>query len=308
MIGSESVWDQKWRILPGERLRLPHPSHRDQIHEFDICEIGLPAAPVRFAVAELSNGVFGFYTEVQYLVLSGGVLGCGGLRYEVRQGEEVEGRPDATSPWVVILDMATKAIVLDCGAWDSSEAELSAVGILWLRLRQSWIEHLIRIDGEARMFADWGTDRELRPLADLAVTVEALRLVDHRIVDPHKRWIAPDASMRVDTIPTEWRNGGWVDGPKVIEIATGRVLINLWGTDWNALPNFPNANGACLRMSRFGKGGEVTLDLDIATDRFNIVIAGHPQLSRSGRLEEVEVTLMDAIRRFDLVASGHEWR
>jgi hypothetical protein len=31
----------------------------------------------------------------------------------------------------------------------------------------------------------------------------------------------------------------WVNSPRVTEIATGRVLLDLWGTDWDAFVNFP---------------------------------------------------------------------
>jgi hypothetical protein len=40
---------------------LPHPAHPHQSHRYDIYDIGDGWNPVRFAVGELSNGVWGFY-------------------------------------------------------------------------------------------------------------------------------------------------------------------------------------------------------------------------------------------------------
>ena len=59
-IGGVDVWQTQWRDTQ-QAVQLPHPCHRSQTHGFAIREIGSLDSPVRFAVAELSAGVYGFY-------------------------------------------------------------------------------------------------------------------------------------------------------------------------------------------------------------------------------------------------------
>jgi hypothetical protein len=59
-IGGLNVWEEEWRPV-GSRVDLPHPAYPNQIHPYDIYEIGDEASPVRFAAGELSAGVYGFY-------------------------------------------------------------------------------------------------------------------------------------------------------------------------------------------------------------------------------------------------------
>ncbi len=60
-IDGVEVWRWGWRATGEDAVRLPHPSHRDQRHVFQVYEAGPPGGPVRFAAGELSNGVWGFY-------------------------------------------------------------------------------------------------------------------------------------------------------------------------------------------------------------------------------------------------------
>jgi len=59
-IGGLQVWECGWRST-GQSVELPHPSYLHQQHRYGIYEIGDEQPPVRFAAAELSNGVYGFY-------------------------------------------------------------------------------------------------------------------------------------------------------------------------------------------------------------------------------------------------------
>lgn len=60
-IDSVKIWQEDWRRIDGEGLELPHPSYPRQRHGFRVCEVGSIDHPVRFAVGELSNRVYGFY-------------------------------------------------------------------------------------------------------------------------------------------------------------------------------------------------------------------------------------------------------
>ncbi|MBS0470454.1 MAG: hypothetical protein JSR60_05240 [Proteobacteria bacterium] len=60
-VGGLSVWDEEWRKVDVEPVVLPHPAYPKQMHTYTVWEIGPRGRPVRFAAAELSNGVWGFY-------------------------------------------------------------------------------------------------------------------------------------------------------------------------------------------------------------------------------------------------------
>ena len=63
-IAGQDVWGRPWRSTGAARVQLPHPAHPHETHSFEVHELeGSP--PVRFAAAELSNGVWGFYTPAQ---------------------------------------------------------------------------------------------------------------------------------------------------------------------------------------------------------------------------------------------------
>lgn len=55
------VWNASWREVKTEAVILPHPAHPQQRHSYWLYDIGDFESPVRFAVGELSNGVWGFY-------------------------------------------------------------------------------------------------------------------------------------------------------------------------------------------------------------------------------------------------------
>lgn len=60
-IGGIEVWKETWRRVESAPVVLPHPAYPNQRHWYDIYEIGDVKTPVRFAVSELSAGVWGFY-------------------------------------------------------------------------------------------------------------------------------------------------------------------------------------------------------------------------------------------------------
>jgi hypothetical protein len=55
------VWRHDWRRVGSDQIDLRHPAYPNQIHRYEIYEIGEADNPVRFAAGELSNGVWGFY-------------------------------------------------------------------------------------------------------------------------------------------------------------------------------------------------------------------------------------------------------
>ena len=66
-IGGVNVWDYKWILIPeADRVKLPHPSYLNELHDFSVYDIEVnfdefKAVRFRFAASELSYGVWGFY-------------------------------------------------------------------------------------------------------------------------------------------------------------------------------------------------------------------------------------------------------
>lgn len=60
-IAGIKVWQYDWRRTDEDAVQLPHPSYPQQRHNFNVYEAGPHSSQIRFAAAELSNGVWGFY-------------------------------------------------------------------------------------------------------------------------------------------------------------------------------------------------------------------------------------------------------
>ncbi len=267
------VWGEHWRPTGMPPVQLPHPAHPDQRHRYDIYEIGEAQHPTRFAAGELSNGVWGFYVPVELPVETQGASADGTLRYEHRLGEFANGRYDSVSSWAVLIDAATDRVLVDCAGWASSRISTKADGCLFLHLQQNQFETLFRIDPATRRFRDQGLGGEERPLAELPAAVEdAWQATARHDAPPHYRRISPDGTIRVDLASEEWSNSHWVNAPKVIEIASGRVLLDLWGTDWDASVSFPRDGAATLACRRYHLGGSLSVTIDLVRGCYGIVL------------------------------------
>ncbi|MDB5412300.1 MAG: hypothetical protein JWR10_635 [Rubritepida sp.] len=266
-IGACEVWTHAWRATGEPSLHLPHPAHPSQTHRYDIYEVGDGLQKARFAAGELSNGVWGFYVAVAERVEVGGVSADGSLRYEHRLGDS---SADTLTGWVVLIDVATGQVLADCAAWPSSRITGNADGSLFLLLGLNGFETLFRIDPAARTFRDQGMAGPDQPLSQLSAAVEQARRAPGPLELPYRR-ISPDGTIRVDLAAVEWRNSQWVHTPRVIEIASGRVVLDLWNTDWDATVEFPGSRRVRLDLRRFHEGGSVSAELDLARGTYRIV-------------------------------------
>jgi hypothetical protein len=204
-----------------------------------------------------------------------GVSADGNLRYEHRQGEFINGRYDSVSLCAVLIDSATGQTLVDCAGWAGSEITAQADGSLFLYLRQNQFEWLFRIDGQTGLFRDLGTGGGDKPLSALAQAVKEAWHAPHKL-PPQYRHISRDGMIRVDLASQEWANGNWVNAPRVIEIASGRVLLDLWGTDWDATVFFREVGRVRLDCRRAHVGGGLSVVLDVARGCYQITVAPGP--------------------------------
>ena len=204
-----------------------------------------------------------------------GVSTDGKLRYEHRQGEFINGRYDSVSLCAVLIDTANGQTLVDCAGWAGSEITTQTDGSLFLHIQQNQFESLFRIDSQTELFRDLGADGRDKPLSALAQAVKEAWHAPHAS-PPQYRHISRDGTIRVDLASQEWSNGNWVNAPRVIEIAGGRILLDLWGTDWDAIVFFREVGRVRLDCRRSHVGGGLSVVLDVARGCYQITIAPGP--------------------------------
>lgn len=117
-------------------------------------------------------------------------------------------------------------------------------------------------------------------------------------VSPTYREVSTDGSIRVDFDAQEWGNSHWVISSRVIETATGRVLLDLWGTDWDATVSFPGERKAHLFLRRYRRGGVLAVDIDLMRETFQIVLEpGHEGPRPEAPLKDIAIGLEAASAR-----------
>lgn len=118
LIDGLDVWNLPWWIEQTAAITRPHPSYPEQRHQFDIFVVKAGGRRARFAAAELSNGVWGFYQ----LAPDDGVL--------------LQAAPVNTSPrpaWRALFTLAIGAVCFIALATYAVEARLSYQFGTWLR-------------------------------------------------------------------------------------------------------------------------------------------------------------------------------
>jgi hypothetical protein len=104
---------------------------------------------------------------------------------------------------------------------------------------------------------------------------------------PHFSHVSPDGSVRIDIEPFEWAPGQWAQSPCVIDAATGRILCDLHGGDWEAQTAFPRPRSVWLGLRRQGAPGHLFAELDLAADRYRIACDSLDRPDEEGTLGDI---------------------
>jgi hypothetical protein len=114
------VWSLPWRQEASEPVLLAHPAHPTQQHRFTVYGIDDGARATRFAAAELSNTVWGFYRWVVPTDAASGTSADGSLRYANALDPLRASRYDALCSIARLWDAATGSLLFDGTGWASS--------------------------------------------------------------------------------------------------------------------------------------------------------------------------------------------
>jgi hypothetical protein len=264
------VWGSAWRRLSSARVELPHPAHPHELHRFEVYEAGEGPEARQFAATELSASVWGFYTPIGAEPRAG-TSRDGRLGFENLLPGPTGAARDRLAPTGRIWRIATGEVVADGSAWMSSRVIPEADGALLLALRHYDNDALFRLRPETGSFSVVG---EPRPDETIDRLGEAVAHALQTSIDRAHRYLglrlSPDGSIRVELATVEWSNTHWVNSPRVIDVASKRILLDLWGTDWDAEASFPIEGCVALDLRRYHFGGRCQALLHPANDGFAI--------------------------------------
>jgi hypothetical protein len=108
---------------------------------------------------------------------------------------------------------------------------------------------------------------------------------------PHFTQTSPDGSIRIEIQPVEWARDQFVHTPRITEIATGRVLCDLLGTDWDANIAYPRDRTIWLGLRRYSAPGHLFADLDLDANRYRIALASVDTPDEEGPLGDISARL-----------------
>jgi hypothetical protein len=283
------IWSLEWHPESWDRIPLPHPAHPTEQHGFTIYNVHDDSRATRFAAAELSNGVWGFYRWIVPVDAAVGTSADGSLQFEHDLGPLQNGRFDNVAPVARLVDARNGATLFDGSQWASSRVVPQTDGALLLTLEHAGRQTIFRIDPVAGTFTDLSVQHAARPLTELqSASARARAECDDPVIGRIRRGVAPDGSLIVELEPTEWSNTHWVYSPRVVEIATGRVLLDLWGSDWDATIDFPRPRTVKLNMRRYHFGGALDAEIALADEQYRLKGRAH---TSSGPLSELAQAL-----------------
>jgi hypothetical protein len=131
--------------------------------------------------------------------------------------------------------------------------------------------------------------------AERAIAPPSTSLPQHHLAanaaKPHVSQESPDGSVRVDIEPVEWGNSQWVHTPRVVETANGRILCDLFGTDWQADTAFPRERYVWLGLRRYRSPGHLFAEFDLDADRYRIALRSLDLPDEEGPLGDISARL-----------------
>ena len=82
--------------------------------------------------------------------------------------------------------------------------------------------------------------------------------------------LSPDQTIKLELLISEWSPSLWIHAPRLTEIATGHVMLDLWGTSWDAQAAWVGSSGLRLDLRRYDQGGALTVLLDFLAGTYRL--------------------------------------
>lgn len=82
--------------------------------------------------------------------------------------------------------------------------------------------------------------------------------------------LSPDQTIKLELLISEWSPSLWIHAPRLTEIATGHVMLDLWGTSWDAQAAWVGSAGLRLDLRRYDQGGALTVLIDFPAGTFRL--------------------------------------
>lgn len=104
---------------------------------------------------------------------------------------------------------------------------------------------------------------------------------------PHFTQTSPDGSIRIEIQPVEWARDQFVHTPRITETATGRVLCDLLGTDWDVNLSYPRDRTIWLGLRRYSAPGHLFADFDLDANRYRIALGSLDTPDEEGPIGDI---------------------
>jgi hypothetical protein len=115
---------------------------------------------------------------------------------------------------------------------------------------------------------------------------------------------SPDGTISVAFQPIEWYNNLWLSPPRVTDLSTGKIVLSLWGHDWDVRVEYPAPRQVLLEGWRYNGGGVKVL-LDLANQTYQILELRNVEGPfPSAPLSQVKQGLIDATLRSSVAAQA----
>lgn len=117
---------------------------------------------------------------------------------------------------------------------------------------------------------------------------------------------SPDGSIRLDMLVSEWSVSLWTHGPRLVEAESGKVLLDLWGTGWDAQTAWTEHSGMRIDLRRYDWPGSITVFVFFGDWTFRVLQDGRRPRPLTDFRAGLHSAFGDANRRFCQSLSGED--
>lgn len=118
--------------------------------------------------------------------------------------------------------------------------------------------------------------------------------------------LSSDGAIRLEMLVSEWSLSLWTHAPRLIEVRSGKILLDLWGTSWDAQTAWTGGSGLRLDMRRYDRPGSITLFIVFEDRTYRVVEDGSRARPLADIRAGIDRAFADANQRFCRSLSGED--